>query len=157
LHAATNFAAAGLPKGLHVSSATGEIIGMPTKAGTSTISLIASNANGAAEETLALTVTPYAPQPPSVTSPGTAEGTVGSPFRYQITGTGAPTHFFATSPSDLGTVPPESNLPAGLSYDVLSGVLSGIPRVAGFYSIQVAASNESGIGFRLVTLTVKGK
>jgi len=42
----TSFAATGLPQGLYLSSSTGVIYGSPVLAGTSTISLTASNANG---------------------------------------------------------------------------------------------------------------
>jgi hypothetical protein len=82
---------------------------------------------------------------------------VGVSFSYQITAANAPTHYFATSPGAKGTVPPASSLPAGLTYDMATGVVSGTPKAAGTYPIQVAAMNASGVACSLVTLTVKGK
>jgi hypothetical protein len=52
---------------------------------------------------------------PVVTSSGTAIGQVGQAFSYQITATNAPTSFGATG------------LPAGLSLNATSGVISGVP------------------------------
>jgi hypothetical protein len=157
LHTQTGFAATGLPKGLDINRATGEISGTPTEAGVSLISLAATNGNGTGAGTLNLAVTAPLPDRPVVTSPATAKGTVGVPFTYQITATNAPTHYFATSPGTKGTVPPASSLPAGLSYDAVTGLLSGPPKAAGVYPIQVAAMNESGVATKNVTLTVKDK
>jgi hypothetical protein len=67
----------------------------------------------------------------------------------------APTHYFATSPGNKGTVPPASSLPAGLTYDTTTGVLSGVPKAAGVYLIQTAAMNAGGVSIAMVTLTVK--
>jgi len=38
---------------------------------------------------------------------------------------------------------------------VVSGLISGVPKAAGVYPIQIAALNESGVACSLVTLTVK--
>jgi hypothetical protein len=54
----TSFSATGLPAGLSVNTTTGLILGTPTAAGTSNISLSATNANGTGSiATLVLTVT----------------------------------------------------------------------------------------------------
>ena len=157
LHAPASFAAAGLPEGLNINSSTGEITGTPADAGVSSISLAATNSRGSGAGTLTLTVAAPLPDRPVVTSPTTASGTVGVSFSYQITAANAPTHYFATSPGAKGTVPPASSLPAGLTYDMATGVVSGTPKAAGTYPIQVAAMNASGVACSLVTLTVKGK
>lgn len=157
LHAPTSFAATGLAKELRINSATGEITGTPAEAGMSSISLAATNGSGSGTGTLTLAVAARLPDRPVVTSPTTASGTVGVPLRYQITATNAPTHYFASSPGTKGTVPPASSLPAGLTYDTVTGVLSGTPKAAGSYPIQVAAMNESGVACSLITLTVNDK
>jgi len=157
LNAPTSFSAVGLPKGLSISSTSGEITGTPAGTGVSTISLKASNGNGSGTGTLTLAVTAPPPERPTLTSPATASGRVGVPFTYRITATNAPTHYFATSPGDKGTVPPASSLPAGLSYDPTTGVLSGVPKAAGVYSIQTAAMNAGGVSIATVKLTVKDK
>lgn len=153
----SSFAATGLPKGLNVNSATGEITGISREVGVSSISLAATNSHGTGAGTLTLVVTAPLPDRPSVTSPMTASGTVGVPFTYQITATNAPTHYFATSPGAKGTVPPTSSLPAGLTYDMATGLLSGTPKAAGTYPIQLAAMNRSGVVCSLITLVVKEK
>jgi hypothetical protein len=157
LQAPTGFAAANLPKGLSLNAATGEITGTPTEAGTRSISLSATHGGGTGAATLTLAVAAAFPGRPEVTSPIAASGIVGVPFAYQITATNQPTHFFVTSPSDKGTVPPASSLPAGLTYDTATGLLSGTPKTAGVYPIQIAAMNESGVVVKLMALTVRDK
>lgn len=157
IHAPTSFAAKGLPNGLAINTVTGEITGTPMEARTSSILLTATNANGAGTATLTLAATAALPQRPVVDSPKTASGTVGVPFSYQITATNKPTQYFISCPGDKGTVPPASSLPAGLTYDTTTGVVSGIPKAAGKYPVQVAAMNESGVAIKLMMLTVKEK
>jgi PKD repeat protein len=157
LHAPTGFAATGLSKGLTINTTTGEITGTPTEAGIHSISLGATNTNGTGKGTLTLMVTAQLPKRPVVTSPATASGRVGVPFTYQIAATNKPTHYFVTAPGARGTVPPASSLPAGLTYDSTTGLLSGTPKAAGTYPLQLAAMNESGIVCSLITLTVIDK
>jgi hypothetical protein len=157
LHAPTAFAAAGLPKGLTINAETGEITGTLTEPAVSAIALTATNASGTGAGTLNLTVTTPRPERPWVTSPDTASATVGVAFTYQIVATNAPTHYFASSPGDKGTFPPASSLPAGLTYDTATGLVSGTPKVAGTYTVRVAAMNDSGVSPKDVTLTVKDK
>ena len=57
--------------------------------------------------------------PPAITSPLTASGTVGVAFSYQITASNNPTSFNATG------------LPAGLSVNTTTGLISGTPTAAG--------------------------
>jgi hypothetical protein len=157
LHAPTRFAASGLPNGLSIDAATGAITGTPTEAKVSAIALSATNGSGTGSAMLTLAVTPPPPDRPVVTSPATASATVGAPFAYQITATNGPTHCFVTSPGAKGTVPPASSLPAGLMYDGATGLLSGTPRMAGTYPIQLAVMNGSGVVTRMMMLTVKEK
>jgi hypothetical protein len=80
---------------------------------------------------------------PEITSPGTATGTEGEPFSYQITATRSPTEFSAS-------VPP----PAGLAVATDIGLISGTPSEAGTFSVQIAARNASGEGRGMVELTI---
>src|SRR5262249_53321569 len=60
----TSFGATGLPAGLTISTTTGLISGTPSAAGTSSVSLSATNAGGTGTLTLSLTVNPAPPPPP---------------------------------------------------------------------------------------------
>ncbi len=79
---------------------------------------------------------------PAVTSAGSASGTVGSAFSYQITASNSPTSFSATG------------LPAGLSINTASGLISGTPGAAGTSNVALSASNASGTGSATLTLTI---
>jgi hypothetical protein len=69
---------------------------------------------------------------PVLTSAYAASGTVGTAFYFQITATNSPTSFSA-----LG-------LPAGLSLNSTTGLISGTPTTAGSPHVQVKASNAAG-------------
>ena len=62
----TGFTAAPLPAGLVLNPATGQISGIPTTAGLTTVSISATNEGGTTESSLAITISP--PPPPQVTS-----------------------------------------------------------------------------------------
>src|SRR6202041_929012 len=135
----TSFGATGLPAGLSVSSTSGIISGTPAAAGTSTVTLSATNASGAGHATLMLTIAVAAPV---ITSATTANGTVGTAFSYQITATNTPTSFGATG------------LPGGLSVSSTSGLISGTPTAAGTSTVTLSAMNGSGTGNATLTLTI---
>ena len=134
----TSFNATGLPAGLSVNTGTGVISGTPTTAGTSTIGLSAINAFGTGNLTLTLTVNAM----PVITSATTATATVGQFFSHTITANNAPTKFTATG------------LPAGLSLNSVTGVISGKPTTAGTKTITLSAINPFGTGSQTLTLTV---
>jgi PKD repeat protein len=138
----TSFGATGLPTGLSVSSTTGLISGTPTAAGSSTVTLSATNAGGTGNATLTLTVNSSLPAAPVITSATTASGTVGTAFSYQIAATNSPTSFGATG------------LPTGLSVNTSSGLISGTPTATGTSSVTISATNAGGTGSATLTLTI---
>ena len=135
----TSYGASGLPAGLSVNTGTGLISGTPTTVGTSSVTLSATNSSGTGNATLTLTITSTSP---AITSATTASGTVGSAFSYQITATNSPTSYGA------------SGLPAGLSVNTGTGLISGTPTAAGTSSVTLSATNSSGTGNATLTLTV---
>jgi hyaluronate lyase len=137
----TSFGASNLPAGLSNNPTSGLISGTPTVAGTNNVTLSASNAGGTGTSSLTLTVTPPVAAP-VITSTNVASGSVGTAFSYQITASNNPTSFGA------------SNLPAGLSNNPTTGLISGTPTVAGTNSVSLSASNAGGTGTKNLTLTI---
>ena len=70
--------------------------------------------------------------PPVITSAITASATVASSFSYAITATNSPTSFGA------------SGLPAGLTLNSTTGVISGAPQFQGSFTIILSATNAAG-------------
>ncbi|UAY51130.1 beta strand repeat-containing protein [Ferruginibacter albus] len=139
----TTFAAVGLPSGLTVNASTGVISGSPTVAGSFNVTVKATNASGTGTQTLTIGVSD---QPvgntPVISGTTTASGTVGSSFSYAITASNNPTSYDATG------------LPAGLTINTSTGVISGTPTTAGTYPVTLKAINGSGTGTQILTITV---
>ena len=87
-------------------------------------------------------VPPPPSSPPAITSALNASGTGGLPFSYTITASNSPTSFNTTG------------LPAGLSINTTTGVISGAATVAGTFNVTLSASNGVGTGSATLTLTM---
>jgi gliding motility-associated-like protein len=127
------YAATGLPPGLTFNPATREITGTPTQAGTFTVPVTVTDADGktASNNYTIVVVNPLLL--PAATLPNGTEGTV---------------YATQTLPSATGGVGPytyvATNLPAGLTYDPTTRAVSGTPTQAGNYSISVTATDSEG-------------
>jgi len=133
------FGASGLPSGLTVNATTGQISGVPATVGNSTVTLTATNSGGTATKLLALTVNP---RTPLITSAASANATVGTPFSYQILAINSPTQFGATG------------LPAGLTLNATTGVISGTPAAGGNVTIVLSATNRVGNATKSLALKI---
>jgi PKD repeat protein len=138
----TNYSATGLPPGLSVTAASGLISGTPTQACTNAVSLSAMGAGGTGVATLTLTITASAPPTPVITSTTVATGTVNQAFSYQIVASGSPTNYNATG------------LPAGLTVNRSTGLISGTPTTNGITAVTISAMNSSGTGSATLNITI---
>ena len=82
------------------------------------------------------------PALPVIYSAATASGVTGQSFTYQIAATNTPTSFSATG------------LPAGLSGNSTTGLISGTPTTVGNSTITLTATNTTGSGNATLALTV---
>jgi hypothetical protein len=83
---------------------------------------------------------------PTITSSLTASATVDTPFSYQIAATDNP------PPTSYNATP----LPAGLSIDGLTGLISGTPTSGGSFNVSISATNGGGTTTETLVLTVAG-
>lgn len=139
LHSPSAFAALFLPDGLVINTNTGVISGRPQAAGVFGPLITAYNGCNSDSRALVITISAAAPV---ITSALTAVATEGTPFTYTITASRSPTSFGAQS------------LPAGLSLDPASGVISGIPSFPGEAAATISASNAFGIGSATLRFTI---
>lgn len=129
-----------LPAGLGLNTATGVISGTPTELGSFPVTIHATNAAGTGNQALTITVAAVAPV---ITSGTTAGGTGGQPFSYQITANNLPSSYGVTGA-----------LPAGVSINTSSGLISGTPTSTGSFPVTISATNASGSGTQALTITI---
>jgi uncharacterized repeat protein (TIGR03803 family) len=134
----TGYGAMNLPSGLSLNPSSGLISGTPTLVGATTVSISATNAAGTGSATLMITVLP---QLPVITSAPAATGSTGFNFNYQITAT--------NNPSTYSSGP----LPAGLTLNPSTGLISGTVASTGTSAVIIIAANPAGAGSESLTLT----
>ncbi len=79
---------------------------------------------------------------PVISSPLSASATEGSYFSYQIAASNGPISYNATG------------LPAGLTINTSSGIISGTPTVSGTYSISIFATNSAATNSATLVLNI---
>ncbi|MEK6192569.1 MAG: putative Ig domain-containing protein [Chloroflexota bacterium] len=129
-----------LPAGVTLTPA-GVLAGTPTNAGSSSVTIRGTDANGCFADTAYTIVIAPAPPPPPVCPPITLappvlpNGTVGVAYNQTITGSGgtAPYTFTVT----VGT------LPAGMTLTP-TGLLSGTPSTAGTSTVTIRGTDANG-------------
>jgi Pro-kumamolisin, activation domain/Putative Ig domain len=131
---ALSYGASGLPAGLAINGSTGLISGTPTVAGSSAVTVTASEPGAAsAKASFGWTVDPVRV---AVTSPGNQSGIVGKPVSLQI---------HATSNNGARLSDRASGLPRGLAINASSGVISGTPTTVGRSTVTVATVGSGGV------------
>jgi len=124
----TSYGATGLPAGLTIDTATGIISGIPTVPGVFNVTITAANSVGTDSEVLAIGIAPT----PVITGMNTVYGKEDSLFSYTIIASNTPTNYGAM------------NLPAGLTIDTATGIISGMPAMFGTFNSTITATNTAG-------------
>jgi len=139
-----------LPAGLILNAATGAITGTPTTAGTFTVSITATDANGCAGTRLYTMIIASAACPAIALSPSTLPpGLVATAYSQSVTASGGTAPYTYTIASGA--------LPSGLILSSATGLISGAPLGAGLFNFTIRATDTGGcIGARAYTLSIIG-
>jgi hypothetical protein len=136
-------AAGELPDGLTLDETTGVISGIPTTVGDSTFTVKASNEIGNVTKNFTITIN-LEPIAPDITPADLPVGTVGVAYSQTLSATGdAPI-----------TWSYNGRLPAGLTLDETTGVISGTPTTAETAAFTVKAENAEGNDIELFIITI---
>ncbi len=132
-----------LPPGLSFDPGLAAIVGTPAMQGTFNVQLTASNPVGATSAMLVLTIQPAPISGPVIISATSAKSRTGTPFSFQVITSGA-------SPLARLTV---TGLPAGLSADSASGLISGMPPKDSSSAVNLTVTDGSETATGTLELT----
>ncbi len=140
---ATSLSVSSLPAGLTFDPARAAIVGTPAVTGTFDVRLSATNSVGTTTVTLTLTVQSPPPAGPVLISGTSATGRPGLFFTFQVITTGG-------TPAARVSA---SGLPAGLSINAMSGLISGTPAAEGSSAVTLTVTDGAFTTSGIVELT----
>ena len=123
-----------LPAGLTLNTATGQISGVATTPGSASITVTLTDAD---HLTSVQTLNWLVATAPGISTTSLPSGTQGTSYSAQVTGVGTGAPF-------TWSLAPGSSLPAGLSLNTSTGVISGLPTTAGTTSVTLLLVDAAG-------------
>ncbi len=129
------YSASGLPPGLSISPTSGLISGTPTTAGSYTVQVSATDAQGASASSSFQWTVAAANQAPVLAAVSGQSSTVGKAVSLSLSG---------SDPEGVALTWSATGLPAGLSITSSTGVISGTPTAAGSSTVQITARDAQG-------------
>jgi hypothetical protein len=139
-----------LPAGLSLNSTTGVISGTPTATGSSTFTVQVKDDNNATA-TKSFSITIYAAV--SITTTALASGTTGSAYNQALAATGGLQPYMWSTVLTAAT----TSLPAGLSLNSSTGIISGTPTSAGTSTVTFRVTDaNNGMSNKLLGITIYG-
>ena len=131
-----SYKASGLPAGLSINSTTGVISGTTKTAGTSSVTVTGTDSTGPSGSATFTWNIGTTSNTVTVTNPGSQTGTVGTAASLQVGAT--------DSASGQTLTYSATGLPAGLSINSSTGLISGTPTTAATSSVTVTATDTTG-------------
>jgi len=132
---AVHFGASGLPSGLSVDAATGEVGGTPTVAGTFVVTLSATDSSDTISTNLQMIVVPSASSSLYWDFFGLPTGFLGVSYARQPP-------ILVAAKNNTGTMTYSAvGIPTGMSYNASSGELTGTPAEVGEYPVIFTATD----------------
>lgn len=137
-----SYSASNLPSWLSINTASGLLSGTPTAPGVFPVTVSATNGTGTGSAVVTITISPD-DRAPVVTAGQVITHIINTPLSYKVDASNAPTSY------TIGT------LPAGLSFDTVTGTISGTPTAtANFTNITVTATNTYGTGSNTINIAL---
>ena len=133
-----------LPESLNLDSDTGIISGTPTLAGTYTFKIKATNDAGFDEKDFTIVIHD-APEHPIIITDELPDGMVGVPYNEIVE---------AVGDQPITWNIENGNLPNDLNLDSETGIISGIPTLAGTYTFTIKATNDAGFDEKDFTIVI---